>query len=261
VIVQRDKYGEWYTKDEKGSDTSAPVTGSLTVQDYNAVHSYTNITTLRFYGSTDPTQAPLTVTNFATNSAAVVLQAATSTQCGYVTTTEQQFGGQKTVLGTGTLSVNLAHGDAATGLACHRTQKAAYGANTYSYTVYFADAGTTKTGVEHLQINTASTWIEYGISYNSTINSTTFKIGMHSESHSLPSSTQTCYFYTWDNLNQTQVTGQSSKIFPGAKFIGGILVDSNSPAPTITGSRGGNAALASLLTALDNAGFIINSTT
>lgn len=47
----------------------------------------------------------------------------------------------------------------------------------------------------------------------------------------------------------------------GTETIVGTLLEPGSPIPTVTGSRGGNAALASLLTALANLGIIVNNST
>lgn len=63
----------------------------------------------------------------------------------------------------------------------------------------------------------------------------------------------------------TTVTIVNGELFitkgDGTQISAGTLVEAPDPIPSVTGSRGGNAALASLLTALANQGLIANNTT
>lgn len=64
-------------------------------------------------------------------------------------------------------------------------------------------------------------------------------------------------FKRWDRLDS--VTDQFSPITGASSQIGFFKVPKISQ-PTVTGSRGANAALTSLCTALANLGLIVNST-
>jgi hypothetical protein len=64
-------------------------------------------------------------------------------------------------------------------------------------------------------------------------------------------------------VNASLTTGLLISASGAGGFTGGFGINGVSPIakPTVTGSRGGNAALASLLTALASYGFITDSTT
>jgi hypothetical protein len=67
--------------------------------------------------------------------------------------------------------------------------------------------------------------------------------------------------YCISNTNAQPLIGITQAFGSGFTFTGGILTSKGSIPLTVTGSRGGNAALASLLTQLAALGLIVDSTT